>query len=92
MSLIETSRERIKELMKHRMSFPPKILDKDDAELLELMQKNSVESSTYRHCVTILQIRSMERTLRASNRLVCATWVLALVTILLALFSLFKQG
>jgi hypothetical protein len=69
---------------------PPKIQDKTDAELMELMEKNGVESATYRHCVTILQLRSMERTLKASNRLVWATWVLALVTVILVLISFLK--
>jgi hypothetical protein len=83
-------REQIREMVKHSSSHPPIIMGKADAELLELMEKNSVESATYRHCVTILQLRSMERTLRASNRLVWATWVLAFVTILLVLISFLK--
>ena len=90
MSIKEDNKERMRRwgrLLSRQLS---QIQDKTDAELLELMEKNSVESEIYRHCTIILQLRSLERTLKASNRLVWATWVLALVTILLVLISFFK--
>ena len=90
MSIKEDNKERMRRwgrLLSRQLS---QIQDKTDAELLGLMEKNSVESETYRHCTIILQLRSLERTLKASNRLVWATWVLALVTILLVLISFLK--
>jgi 3'-phosphoadenosine 5'-phosphosulfate sulfotransferase (PAPS reductase)/FAD synthetase len=88
--LREDIRERMKQWARFHSRQPHQIQEKTDAELLELMEKNSVESETYRHCTIILQLRRLERTLRASNRLVWATWVLAFVTILLVLISFLK--
>jgi hypothetical protein len=86
----ENIKESLSQQIKERLNQAPEIRDKTDAELFELMEKSSVEFASYRHCATMLQLRSMERTLIASNRLVRATWVLALITGLLVVISFIR--
>jgi hypothetical protein len=69
---------------------PPQVRNQPDVGLLELMEKSGVGSADYQHCVTLLQLRSMERTLIASNRLVKATWALAIITGILAIASFLR--
>jgi hypothetical protein len=86
----EHIKESLSQQIKESLTKAPEIRDKTDVELLELMENSSVESAIYRHCATMLQLRSMQSTLIASNRLVRATWVLALITGLLVAISFFR--
>lgn len=65
------------------------LTDKTDEEILKSMQGAAIESDHYKHSMTTLQLRNMKRTLMASNRLLCATWILVIATIILAISAIF---
>ena len=62
---------------------PTDITGLDDEEILKSMHQNGFESDYYKHCMNVLQIRSMQRAAQASRRLVWATWCLFGATVLL---------
>ena len=66
---------------------PEDFSDKTDKEILASMHANEFESPHYKHCMNTLQLRYLQRTVKASGRLVIATWGLVLATALLLLGS-----
>jgi hypothetical protein len=56
-----------------------------DEEILESVHQNAFESDYYKHCMNVLQLRSMQRSAQASKRLVWATWCLFGATLSLLL-------
>jgi len=62
---------------------PEDLRSKSDEEIFESMQGALYDSDHYRHCVTQLQLRFMTRTIKATKRLVIATWALVLATLFL---------
>ena len=63
---------------------------KTDQEILASMHANAFESDHYKHCMNTLQLRYMQRTVKATGRLVIATWGLDVATGLLLLGSVLQ--
>ena len=79
------------------MAFPPDITSATDQEILKSIQGHihvrregnlAHDDELYKHCMNVLEIRSMQRTAKATRRLVWATWGLVLATILLLLATI----
>jgi len=62
---------------------PEDLRRKTDDQILDSMHGAMFDSDHYKHCVTHLQLRYMDRTLQASRRLVIATWALVVATLFL---------
>jgi hypothetical protein len=67
---------------------PKDITDLTDKEILESVHQNAFESDYYKHCMNVLQLRSIQRSAQASKQLVWATWFLFAATLLLLLGSI----
>jgi len=67
--------------------YPDKFVSKTDQEIFEFMCSVDMEADEYKHGATVLQLRSMERTARATKQLVWATWALMGTTALLLVLT-----
>jgi hypothetical protein len=63
---------------------PEDLNKKSDEEIIDSMYGAGLGTDHYKHCVTHLQLRYIRRTLKATKRLMIATWVLVAATVFLA--------
>lgn len=65
------------------LQLPRDFSGKSDQEILTSMHEVTFDSDHYKHCVTVLQVRALDRTAKSTAHLVWATWGLVAATALL---------